>query len=222
MTKENNNNNQKALYEKEILSLIKLIDWDWFAKDIDRNIILTYPVYNNAFTIVEYLLENKKYNIEQYHPEISHSLQSCIMLTGEKMQDYLLSKNIHSEYITDMAFKAYTRSDYVMSEYKIDYMNKAQKLIHLNTNFSKLLINFITDTEFEKMRDTFYRFLEEHPTPLQDKIKCISTILTKLEEKKSGARFASKYRDLGKWLHYHQLNDKFVPKEITGAKKTKI
>lgn len=222
LTKENKNNNKKAIYEKEILSLIKLKDWNWFAKDIDKNIIFTYPVYNNSFTIVEYLLDNQKYNLKEYNEEISGSLQSCIMLTGEKMQEYLLSKKIHSEYITDMAFKAYTMSDYVMPEYKITYLKKAQELIQLNTNFEKLLINFIKYYEFEKVKQSFYLFLEEHPLPVKDKRKYVATILNNLQEKKSGARFNSKYIDLGKWLHYHELNSKLLPKEMPEPKKLKI
>lgn len=45
-------------YEEEILNIIKLKEWDWFAEDIDNNNILLYPIYNNAFKIVEYLIEN--------------------------------------------------------------------------------------------------------------------------------------------------------------------
>lgn len=222
LTKENKNSNEKAIYEEEILSLIKLKDWNWFAKDIDKNIMLTYPVYNNAFTIVKYLLENQKYNLEEYNEEISRALQSCIMLTGEKMQEYLLSKKIHSEYITDMAFKAYTMSDYVMPEYKSAYLKKAQELIQLNTNFEKVLVNFIKYDEFEKVKQSFYLFIEEHPLPIKDKIQHVAIILNNLKEKKSGARFSSKYIDLGKWLHYHELNDKLLPKEIHEPKKSKI
>ena len=223
LTEKNKGNNQKSIYEKEILSLIKLKEWDWFAKDIDKNIILTYPVYNNAFTIVEYILENKKYNLEQYNEQCSGALKACIMLTGEKMQEYILSKNIHSEYITDMAFKAYTMSEYVMPKYKNEYLKKAEELIQINTNFEKLVMNFLKYDEFEKVRQTFYLFLEEHPLPIIDKREYIATVLQDIQEQKSGAKYKAKYIDLGKWLQYNELNDKLnYKKNIENNQKMKI
>lgn len=212
----------KKKYEKEILSIIKVKEWDWFVQDIDKNNILTYPIYNNAFNIVKYLLENNKYNLKKYDKVISNSLSACIMLTGEKMQRYILSQEIDNQYITDMAFKAYIMSINVMPQYKNEYIKKAQELINLNADFDKILVNFLKENEFPKLKDTFYQFLEEHPMTIQEKVKAVVHIVEKLEENKNSIKFSEKYTSLKKWLQYHELNEKLITKKIKVIKKSKI
>lgn len=220
-------NSLYEFYEEEILNIIKLKEWDWFAEDIDNNNILLYPIYNNAFKIVEYLIENGKYNLKEYNEKISRSLCSCIMLTGEKMQNYLISQNINEQYITDMTWQAYNMSARVIDKYKVDYINKTKELMKLNVEFDTILVNFIKVNEFENVKDVFYQFLENHPMTIEEKVKGVNYALQKLYDNTTPVKarnvvFNEKVIFLKKWLQYHELNDKLISKETPELKKPKI
>lgn len=211
---------EKVIYEKEILNLMKSKDWDLSYKDIDGNNLLSYPIYNNAFDIVKYLIDNKLYNLQEYNQENSHAVCACIMLTGEKMMNYLVSLDINKEYLTDMTFRAYSMSSNVMPEYKISYMNKASYLIE-HTDFEKILSEFLKVNEFDKYKEQYLVFLQEHPLELENKVKIIQAILTPLREKKNFIERVEKYKILDSWVNYFSLKEKFPNKEIAD-KKPKI
>jgi hypothetical protein len=212
----------KVFYEKEILELIKLKEWDWFKEDIDKNNILTYPIYNNAFEIVKYLIENKKYNLKKYDTRISNALQASIILTGQKMQEYITSQDIHNDYVNDMIFKAYEMTSFVKSPYVQVYFEQAERLMMLNIDFKKLLDNFLKINQFEKINNAFFNFLEKHPSHLEDKKIHISSALDLIEQNEKQPDLNIKYITLKKWLQYHDLNHKLITKEILRIKKFKI
>lgn len=210
----------KIIFEKEILNLMKAKNWDLEYKDIDGNNLLSYPIYNNAFDIVHYLIDNKMYDLKEYSDANSQAVCACIMLTGEKMMNYLVSLNIHKDYLTDMTFRAYTRSAYVMPQYKITYMKKADYLIE-HSNFEKILTKFLEISEFEKYKEQYLSFLQEHPAILEDKVKIIQKVLEPLREKKNFIERVQKYNILDNWVRYYELQEKY-PNKDTQEKKPKI
>lgn len=91
----------KKKYENEILLLIKKQffkngeSWDWFRKDIDDNIILTYPIHNNSLMIVKFLLlltsnNGYIYNIKEYNQDICNAICSGINLKSDEVIEYIL------------------------------------------------------------------------------------------------------------------------------------
>lgn len=149
------------------------------------------------------------------------------MLTGEKMQNYLISQNINEQYITDMTWQAYNMSARVQNKYKVDYTNKAKELMKLNVDFDTILVNFIKVNEFENVKDVFYQFLEDHPMTIEEKIKGVNDALQKISDNITPLQarnlvFNEKVIFLKKWLQYHNLNDKLISKETIELKNPKI
>lgn len=210
----------KVIYEKEILELIKQKEWDLLYTDIDGNNLLSYPIYNNAFDIVTYFIDNKLYNLKEYNHENSHAVCACIMLTGEKMMNYLVSLDMHYDYITDMTFRAYLMSANVRPEYKIEYLNKANYLIE-NSDFENMLSQFLTLNEFDKHTEQYLSFLQEHPVETENKVKIIQKVLDPLREKKNFIQRVQKYNILDNWINYFLLQEKFPNKDVS-EKKPKI
>lgn len=214
---------KKEVYEKEILSLIKMKEWDWSVKDIDKNNMLLYPIYNGAFSIVKYLIENKKYNVQEYNEDISKAICSCIMPVGEKMSHYLLSKDIHTDYVSDMVFQAYSMSiiDGMKKEYVDYYINKARDLLVKKTNFNKILNQFLKTNEFDKYEMSLLNFLENHPLDKEKKLEIVKSILDEGQKKSLSFLRRKENKILDKWIKYIELN-KNLPYKNTFSKKIKI
>lgn len=216
----------KEEYEKEILELIKLKEYDWFVQDLDKNVILTYPIRNNAFTIVKYLLDNKKYNLQEYNESLSGAVKSCILLTGEDMCDCLLSYNLHQDYIEDMAFQAYIMSDYVSPKYRLTYVEKAVKLVNYNTDFSKILDKFLNNfnsEEFKKVKLSFVKFLDTHPLSNQGKAEVMKPLIEHGLSTMSPNMFfkLEKNRMLDNYVRYINMQNR-MPEKNDNIKKLKI
>lgn len=213
----------KMIYEKEILEIIKSRQWDYTVKDIDKNNMLLYPIYNNAFNIVSYLIENKKYNLQEYDKDVSRALCACIMPIGENMNDYILSKNIHNNYIGDMVFQAYTMSiSEGMKESFIDYYKqKADFLLKQNASFENILHHFLETSEFPLYRNIFVNFLQEHPLNTEEKLDIIKPILEVGKEKSLTFIKKEKNRMLDNWVRYVEMDIKLPPKN-EHKKKNKI
>lgn len=213
----------KIIYEKEILYLIKMKEWDWVHEDIDKNNILVYPIHNNAFSIVKYLIENNKYNLQEYHKSISKAVCSCIMPIGEEMNQYLLSKDIHTEYIADMVFQAYSMalSDKMRPDYVDYYKQKAENLFQKNASFEKILHHFLNTDEFHKYKMTLVNFLEQHPLSREEKLAIVKPILEEGKEKSLAFIKREKNRVLDNWVRYVELDIQLKPKNLI-HKKTKI
>lgn len=211
----------KENYELELLELIKSKDWNWYTQDIDKNIILTYPIYNNAYSIVEYLVGNK-YDLKIYEELISNALCSCIMLTGEKMLSYLLEQNLHPEYLTDMTIRAYEMATHVHNDYKDFYTQKGNDLIIKHTDLKKILAYYISDREFKtSLEEIFFQMLENHPLPIEEKNVLITQLFEQantikrwingqeqiVQRKVMSSNLEKKYQMVEKWKMYHKLED---------------
>lgn len=216
-----NSENNRVIYEKEILNLIKTKEWNWSVKDIDQNNILLYPVHNNAFTIVSYLIENKKYDLKKYDSDISKALCSSIMPIGEKMNQYLLSQDIHKEYISDMIFHAYNMSvsKNMKEEFVFYYKEKAQNLLKQDLNFNKIFIQFLSLHEFSNHKNNFQNFLESHPLDIEEKLLIVKNFLK--ENKSLSVANKEKSLILNNWIIYIELNKRLKLKQ-TPNKKHKI
>lgn len=219
-------NSKKAIYEKEILELIKSKEWNWFAQDIDKNVILTYPVRNNAFTIVKYLLENKKYNLEEYNEKLSGAVKACVSLVGDSMCEYLMSHNLHQDYLNDLAFKAYIMSDSVVPTYRLTYIEKAVKLVNMGTDFEKILYNFLNDfnsDDFKKVKLSFVKFLDTHPLSKEEKLNIMKPIIQQgLANTRPDMFFKlEKNRMLDNYVRYLDMEQRMPPKN-DNTKKAKI
>lgn len=222
----NKKNENKVIYEKEILEIIKSKEWDWFTQDIDKNVILTYPIRNNAFNIVKYLLENKKYNLQEYNEKLSGAVKSCIALAGNEMCEYLLSQDLHQEYIEEMAFQAYIMSDYVVPQYRLTYLEKAIELTSLNTDFSKILnkfLNSFSSEEFKKIKLSFVKFLDTHPLSKEEKLNIMKPIIESGLSTMSPSMFfkSEKNRMIDNYVRYIEMETRMPPRH-DNIKKPKI
>lgn len=223
LTSEDKN---KADYEKEILELIKSKEYDWFAQDIDKNVILTYPVRNNAFSIVKYLLENKKYNLEEYNEKLAGAVKACVSLVGDSMCEYLMRQNLHQDYINDLAFQAYIMSDFVDPTYRLTYIEKAVKFVNMGTDFEKILHNFLNNfnsDDFKKVKLSFVKFLDTHPLSKQDKANILKPIIEKgLATTRVDMFFKlEKNRMIDNYVRYLEMEQRMPPKN-DNTKKAKI
>ena len=196
----------KKIYEREILDLMKSMKLDVSYKSIDGNNLLAYPVYNNAFKIVDYLLENNFYDLQNYNDDVSQDVCACIMLDGEKMMHKLLDLNINEKYINDMCFRAYLMASVVFPDYKKSYEDKVKQLID-KTDFKEILENFIKHDDFSKCVNQYKLFLQDHPMDLKKKIEVVENVLKPLRNKGKIIEVKEKYKLLNIWLNYHILED---------------
>lgn len=225
----------KQKYESELLELITSKEWDWYTQDIDRNIILTYPIYNNAYSIVEYLVNNK-YDLKTYNELISNALCSSIMLTGEKMLNYLLEQNISPEYLTDMTIRAYEMATHVHNDHKEFYVQKGNDLIVKGTDLTKILAYYISDREFKtSFEEIFFQMLENHPLAIEEKNVVIDQLFERanttkrwingeeqiIQRKVLSPNLEKKYQMIEKWKMYHKLEND-LPENLQIKHKAKI
>ena len=207
----------KKIYEREILDLMKSMKLDVSYKSIDGNNLLAYPVYNNAFKIVDYLLENNFYDLQNYNDDVSQAVCACIMLDGEKMMHKLLDLNINEKYINDMCFRAYLMASVVFPDYKKSYEDKVKQLID-KTDFKEVLENFVKHEDFSKCIEQYQLFLQEHPMDLKKKIEVVENVLQPLRNKGKIIQVKEKYKLLNIWLSYYLLEDNLNQKNDDNKK----
>lgn len=178
--KENNSE-----VEEELLFLIKSKNWSWYSRDIDSNIILTYPVFHGAKKIVSYLIESGKYNIKEYNPTLSKALCASISLKGEQMLDYLLTQEMNKKYIDDLIIKSFIFASKVDDEdYKNLYLSFSNKIIQSCDfdNTMKGIIYYVNPIIFNY-------FLLNHPLSNKEKITHTNKFLNEYEH--FGMKFKS-------------------------------
>lgn len=152
--------------EEEILHLIKQKDWAWYARDIDNNIIITYPIFNGSKKIVDYLIESKKYDINEYNPSLSKAICACISLKGEDMFNYFLNKDLNFRYKNDLITKSLVMASNVKDESHFDhYMKYANDLIN-DCNFVDVIRGII----YPATPEVFNYFLFNHPLKNEEKV----------------------------------------------------
>ncbi len=158
--------------EEELLTLIKEKDWPWYARDIDHNVILTYPIFNGSKKIVDYLITSKKYDLNEYNPSLARSLCASISLKGADILDYLLTKEIHLKYRNDLIVKSLVMASQVKDEENVEkYLKYVDKLIN-NVDFKEVIKGIIHPSKPE----VFNYFLMNHPLPNNRKIVVVKEI----------------------------------------------
>jgi hypothetical protein len=228
------NHSQKVQqeFENEILSIIQSKEWDWSIKDIDKNTILTYPIYNNAHSIVKYLLDNKKYDVKTYDKDMSNSLCSCITILGDKMLKNIMEYGIHPKYIDDMINKAYLYAS-IMSEKDTCevYLNTASYLLEKNlslNNISPYLFNGTishlilnnNENKYPYLKTALHHLLENYPLDIKKKDFHVKKFFDPIiwKSKKLPQDISS---CLENWRNYHSLNNELI-KNNKIIKKFKI
>lgn len=218
-----NKDKNKQNLEKEILDLIKSKDWDWNAKDIDGNTILTYPIYNNAHSIVDYLLSNKKYNICEYNKEASQALGACINLVSDDMISNILNKHdINIQYKNELVIKAYKSSSRMNDETnKNKYLEVAFTILKKGVSFNDILNSFITETkDYDDFPFVVNHFLDNHPLAAKEKLFTVKTYFIQdiIKHDNSSQKFISIAE---KWMTYQSLNNELTESNKSN-KKLKI
>lgn len=211
------NISNKKEAEAEILELIKSKDWNWYARDIDNNIILTYPVFNNAFKVVRFLLEENKYNLNQYNPTLSKALSACINLHGKGMLDLILGFNVDNKYKTDMVIKAYNLASAVKEEsYRDTYINLVNDLLK-DSDFIEVIDGIVNSSSV----DCFHHFLFNHPLEHDRKVQITKQIADNYTNfGVSSTDLSSKNRVLEKFEVFAELQS--LNKNTTKVKRAKI
>lgn len=213
----------REMYEKTTLRAIKSKEWNWQAKDIDNNTILTYPVYNNCYLIVQYLLENKIYNITKYEEYISQALCSCIMLTGEKMMNQILSyHDLDIRYKSDMAVKALEMGSYIIA-YKKDYVDKALTIMSTSISFEHMMVKIMKSVSIEE--EQMYCLLEYPLMSFKDKKDIINKMCNidffKADEMVIYS-IKNKMKIIDKWEFNHNLEYDLIKKDEKNNSKLKL
>lgn len=169
LNRRNSGLNEKDYLELtyEILGILKSKEWRRYEKDIDGNILLTYPVLHGNKECVQYLLENK-YNVRDYNHNVSDAICACVSLLGNNILDYFLSIEMNQRYKNDMLAKAYN----MLSRVKFDtetrvistYELFVEKLID-KSDFEKVLEKILVNSN----NKSFQHFLIKHPLDLERK-----------------------------------------------------
>lgn len=169
------NNKEYDEIQNEVLELFKSKDWSWYARDIDNNILLTYPVLHGHKDCVQYLLENK-YDVKEYNPTVSGAICACVSLLGNNLVDYFLSIEMNQKYKNDMLSKAYnflTRvKDTTDESVVLTYQSIVDKLIH-KVDFTEVLEDILLSSN----RNTFHHFLFNHPLDTESKVHITHKIM---------------------------------------------
>ncbi len=183
-----------SLYDEEILNLIQYKKWNWNHEDIDRNIILTYPVYNNSIKIVKFLFENV-YDTKVYDEKISNALCACINLRGDEMLAFILSNEINKTYVDDLVYRCYFMSNRAVS-YAKRYVGMAEKIMK-NSDF-KYVANKIIHTD--GMVNSFSHFIFKHEMDKYEKIQVLNKLFeTEIQfYKKMNNNFKEKQDELAR------------------------
>lgn len=222
--------NQKL--KNEILTIIQSKDWDWSIKDIDKNTILTYPVYHNAHDIVKYLLDNKKYDVKSYTQELSNSLCACISLVGETMLKNIMNYGIETRYLDDMLNKSYLYASIMSKEEHCNkYLEIAEYLTNQNfllNNTSPYLFNGVishlilnnNENKYPYLNKSLHHLLENYPLDNHKKLFCMKKFFDPIiwKQKRLPQDIAS---TLENWINYHSLQKELNQDNIIN-KKPKI
>jgi hypothetical protein len=214
---------KKAVFEAEILEIIKSKEWNWNATDIDKNIILTYPVYNYSLPIVQYLLENEKYNIKEYNKTISNALGSSITIFGGVTLNYLLNlEDMDIMYRTDLAIKSYqVASGVEMNYHKQNYLEKALAIFQTETLFTNIVGDFVAfPSNYKNIKEPLHHLLENHPLDIDSKVNIVKGYLNP-ELCNPNKLISEVLTTLENWSTYYSLNKDLAISNST-HKKPKI
>jgi hypothetical protein len=171
-----NKEEDKSLYEDEILSLIKYKKWNLKYKDIDGNILLTYPIFNNSIKIVKFLLK-KIYDSKVFNEDMSSAFSSCINIKpkSDEMLDFLVKMNINQRYIDNMLFQSYLLYSRVTPNNTKFFLNKADKLMP-SSDFE-----FVSNKLFknEGLVEAFSHYIFNHEMVIEKKIEILEELISK-------------------------------------------
>jgi hypothetical protein len=209
--------NLKTDYESEILQIIQSKEWDWTVTDIDKCTILTYPIRNNAYSIVKYLLDNSKYDLKTYDIDTSHSLTACILLVGEKMTQNIIRYDIHPRYIDDMLNKAYLYASSMSKQDDCDkYLKIAKLLLERNVELNNINPSAFTgvishiilnnnENKHQYLNKALHHLLEDYPLDIRKKEFHVKKFFDPViwKSKKLPQDISS---TLENWITYHSLN----------------
>lgn len=129
----------KKAVEAEFLKLFTDYQWDYFAQDIDRNILLTYPIVCKINSVIGFLLDSSTHNISEasthqenkapvydlseYGTLVSNALTASVLPHNLTIYQNLLScPNIHPQYLEDLSIMALIRRN---------FSPKYQEFLHL-------------------------------------------------------------------------------------------
>lgn len=224
--------NLKEDYEGEILQIIQSKEWDWTVKDNDKCSILTYNVYNNAHSIVKYLLDNNKYDVRTYDKDTSDSICACISLIGQKMINNILEYDINPRYIDDMINKAYLLASKMSKKDNCEnYLKTAELLIGENSKLNNinhsLFIGAIShiilnnnENKYPYLNTSLHHLLEYYPLDISKKEFHVKKFFDPIiwKSRKLPQDISS---TLENWINYHSLQ-KDLPNNNSVNKKIKI
>jgi len=213
----------KKKYENEILLLIKREffknseNWDWYKKDIDDNIILTYPIHNNSLMIVKFLLSltsvnGQIYNIKEYNQDICNAICSGINLKSDEVIEYILKEEIHEDYVSTLIKKNYDMISRVSNDYKEKYNKKFDYLFNYKCNFEKVIELFVCDREnFLNIKLMLNDFLDNYPIEDELKRKHINQFLENelIQKNKNHPFLQERVLFLGRWCYANEKINHF-------------
>ena len=223
----NYNQKMKKIYENDIYEIIEkkyhqnLQNWDWYKQDIDKNIILTYPIHNDSIKLVEYLLElrdhnthKKIYDLEIFREDISNALRSCINIKSSKMLDFLLEKNIHENYISDMIYICNIMLKRVYQESQKKYQKKLKKLLIKEYNIKRIIEKTLEELKYNKEEsiETTIQLIyllekEKNKKLVSEELKKILNNLTFLEKE----QMKESIQLLNDWMLAYNLQKELKP-----------
>lgn len=199
-------------YEKEILEIIQSKNWNWEEKDIDGCNLLTYPIYNQAFNIVNYLINEKKYDLSLYRKDISTALSASIMLNG-MMLEKLLTYSLHQDYPYELLKKVYSfiliMTHNENDEYRNIYLKHSKTILStMNQPDYKRILKDMMEISEDKYNLAYLviYFLENMEIKETDKLKYIE----ELKEESTMQNNKRMWSDLEKWKLAEQLKRELV------------
>ena len=165
-----------TFYEEEILNIIKSKKWDLEYKDIDGNIILTYPIFNNSIRIVKFLLDYI-YDAKVFKEDMNQSFCSCLNIKpkSDEMISFLVKANINQKYKDNMLLQSYFLSSRALNNYYKDSLNNADKLM-IGSNFEFVANKLINS---EGLVEAFSHYIFKHEMIVDKKIEVLDKIFSK-------------------------------------------
>jgi glycine cleavage system protein P-like pyridoxal-binding family len=173
----------KEKFQQSIIKRLKAKEFDYYAKDIDNNILLTYAIYNKHLKVAQYMLDNH-YDLLTFREDVKNAIVACVLLDHNERLNFLLDNyELHPKYKEQIVLKSYIFAcRMTKEENKNQYLDNANKLVDAQMHFNTIMFQLIESRETEHLEgivEMFLHFLDLHPLPKAEKIALTDELLDK-------------------------------------------
>ena len=213
---------EKERFEKELFSLLTSRVWDWKKTDIDDCTILLYSIYTQNYQILDYLIDNKHYDITSFDLIINKAIHASHRTVGFDMLDKIFSyPQIHKDYLESTILDLLIASLNYSESMFINKSTKALDLLSKIDDKEKLFTLTLYSILQTKIDDTnrISLVIENYPLEVSIKRQAIESIGIK-DSPKTSYFFVNPFKlfpsqeiykknldIMNKWKGYYDLSE---------------